>query len=154
MKSSIAACLAAVVAISPFGIDAFTPSASFTPRAPSRTALSAKYNPMDEILDKFPEDTPVLINFYDANTEADIKNDIFRAKTLLKDRCTVVSIKQQDYAELAKLWDADQKSPSMILFEDGKPRMRLYEETHYLEIVAKVGKFCRPAGEEHKDISS
>ena len=58
MKSSIAACLAAVVAISPFGIDAFTPSASFTPRAPSRTALSAKYNTMDEILDKLDGRNP------------------------------------------------------------------------------------------------
>lgn len=57
----------------------------------------AKYNNMDEILAKFPEDIPVLINFYDAATEGDIKNDIVRAKNLLKDRCTVVSIKQQDY---------------------------------------------------------
>jgi len=40
----------------------------------------------------------------------------------------------------------------MILFEDGKPKMRLYEETHYLEIVAKVGQYCRPAGEEHTTI--
>jgi len=52
---------------------------------------------MDEILAKFPEDMPTLINFYDAKTEADIKGDIVRAKGLLKDRCTVVSVKQQDY---------------------------------------------------------
>jgi hypothetical protein len=40
---------------------------------------------------------PILINFYDSATEGDIKGDIVRAKNLLKDRCTVVSIKQQDY---------------------------------------------------------
>ncbi len=57
----------------------------------------AKYNTMEEILAKFPEDKPVLINFYDAGTEADIKSDIVRAKNLLADRCTFVSIKQQDY---------------------------------------------------------
>jgi hypothetical protein len=72
----------------------------------------------------------------------DIKDDIFRAKNLLQDRATVVSVKQQDYADLAKLWDADQKSPSMILFKDGQPITRLYGETHYLEIVAKIGQFC------------
>merc|ERR1712150_233999 len=96
----------------------------------------------DEILALFPEDKPVLINFYDAGTEAAIKDDIFRAKTLLADRATLVSIKQQDYPELAKLWDCDVKTPSMILFKDGNPVTRLYEESHYLEIVAKVGKFC------------
>jgi hypothetical protein len=63
----------------------------------------AKYNSMEEILALFPDDKPVLINFYDANTEAAIKDDIFRAKQLLQDRATVVSIKQQDYPELAKL---------------------------------------------------
>ena len=52
---------------------------------------------MEEILAKFPDDKPVLINFYDAATEADIKSDIVRAKNLLAERCTVVSIKQQDY---------------------------------------------------------
>jgi len=97
---------------------------------------------MEEILALFPEDKPILINFYDAKTENDIKDDIFRAKNLLADRATLVSIKQQDYPELAKLWDADSKSPSMILFKDGKPVTRVYEETHYLEIAAKVGKFC------------
>lgn len=84
----------------------------------------------------------VLINFYDANTEAAIKDDIFRAKKLLEDRATLVSIKQQDYPELAKLWDAAEKSPSMILFKDGSPVTRIYEETFYLDIVARVGKFC------------
>jgi hypothetical protein len=97
---------------------------------------------MEEILALFPEDKPVLINFYDANTENAIKDDIFRAKQLLSDRATLVSIKQQDYPEIAKLWDANEKSPSMILFKDGRPVTRLYEETHYLEIVARIGKFC------------
>mmetsp|Transcript_2092 Transcript_2092/g.4093 ORF Transcript_2092/g.4093 Transcript_2092/m.4093 type:complete len:101 (+) Transcript_2092:1505-1807(+) len=97
---------------------------------------------MDEILALFPDDKPILINFYDANTEAEIKDDIFRAKKLLEGRATVVSIKQQDYSAIAKLWDCDQKSPSMILFKDGKPVTRIYEETFYLDIVAKVGKFC------------
>lgn len=155
MKSTIVASLAAVAALGG-NAHAFAP-ASLPSAAVSASAASAlgmaKYNSMDEIIDLFPEDKPVLINFYDANTENDIKNDIFRAKTLLKDRCTVCSIKQQDYPELAKLWDAADKSPSMILFEDGKPKMRLYEETHYLEIVAKVGKYCRPAGEEHKEVA-
>lgn len=119
-------------------------SFSTSPRrtASTITALGAKYKTMDEILALFPDDKPVLINFYDARTENAIKDDIFRAKTLLKDRATLVSIKQQDYPELAKLWDANVKSPSMILFKDGKPVTRLYEETHYLEIVAKVGQFC------------
>ena len=97
---------------------------------------------MDEILALFPKEKPILINFYDAKTENDIKDDIFRAKNLLQDRATLVSIKQQDYPELAKLWDADDKSPSMILFKDGQPVTRLYEETPYLEIVAKIGQFC------------
>lgn len=97
---------------------------------------------MDEILALFPEDKPVLVNFYDANTEGQIKDDIFRAKKLLEDRATLVSIKQQDYPELAKLWDAAEKSPSMILFKDGKPVTRVYEQTFYLDIVARVGKFC------------
>jgi len=64
---------------------------------------------MEEILAKFPDDKPVVINFYDANTENEIKNDIFRAKELLKDRATLVSIKQQDYPELAAKWDCDKK---------------------------------------------
>lgn len=157
------ACAAALMAVA----EAFAPSSvalqrtatpTFMPRSSSpsaatshvSTALHAKYNSMDEILALFPDDKPILVNFYDASTEAKIKNDIFRAKTLLADRCTVVSIKQQDYPELAKVWDAAEKSPSMILFRDGKPIMRLYEEDHYLEITAKVGAYCRAEGEEHK----
>ena len=102
----------------------------------------AKYNSMDEILALFPEEKPVLINFYDAATENQIKDDIFRAKKLLEDRATLVSIKRQDYPEIAKLWDADEKSPAMILFKDGNPVTRLYEETDPLDIVAKIGKYC------------
>mmetsp|Transcript_20358 Transcript_20358/g.24464 ORF Transcript_20358/g.24464 Transcript_20358/m.24464 type:complete len:151 (-) Transcript_20358:285-737(-) len=144
----VALCVAALAA----SANAFVPShQKSAPVAFARsTQLSAKYNTMDEILALFPEELPVLINFYDANTEADIKDDIFRAKTLLKDRATVCSVKQQDYPELAKLWDCDTKTPSMILFQDGKPVTRIYEESHYLEIVAKVGKFCRAPGEEFK----
>jgi hypothetical protein len=63
----------------------------------SKLWAAAKYKTMEEILAKFPEDLPVLINFYDAKTEDAIKADVVRAKTLLKDRCTLVSIKQQDY---------------------------------------------------------
>ena len=63
----------------------------------------AKYNTMEEILAKFPEDKPVLINFYDKNTEDEIKSDIVRAKNLLAERCTVVSIKQQDYPGTYKI---------------------------------------------------
>ena len=58
---------------------------------------------------------------------------------MLKDRATVVSVKQQDYPELAKLWDCDQKSPSMILFKDGTPVKRVYEKTDYLDIIAQIG---------------
>lgn len=97
---------------------------------------------MDEILALFPEDKPVLVNFYDSSTEDDIRNDIVQAKSLLADRATMVSIKQQDYPDLAKLWDCAEKSPSMILFKDGKPVVRIYQKTHYLEIAAKVAKFC------------
>lgn len=104
--------------------------------------MMAKYNTLEEILALFPEDLPVLINFYDAKTEAAIKDDIFRAKKLLEDRCKVVSMKQQDYPEMAKLWDCDTKSPAMILFKDGNPVMRLYEESNYLEIVSRVGVKC------------
>eukprot|EP00979_Chaetoceros_neogracilis_P012965 scaffold3577_cov262-Chaetoceros_neogracile.AAC.1 len=147
MKTSIV--FLAALAIS--GAQAFAPASKTTFTKPSALSM-AKYNSMDEILAKFPEDMPTLINFYDAKTEADIKSDIVRAKNLLKDRCTVVSIKQQDYPELAKKWDADEKSPSMILFMDGNPLTRIYEETFYLDIVAKVGKYCRPAGEEHKEL--
>ena len=87
-------------------VQAFAPvpsSVAFYPRATTAVGLAAaKYKTMDEILAKFPEDKPVLINFYDANTEAKIKDDILRAKTLLKDRATLVSIKQQDYPDIAK----------------------------------------------------
>ncbi len=94
MKTSIA--LLAALTIS--AVNAFAPASTPFLAKSSPTALSmAKFNTMDEILEKFPEDTPVLINFYDAATEADIKGDIVRAKNLLKGRCTVVSIKQQDY---------------------------------------------------------
>jgi hypothetical protein len=104
---------------------AFVPASR--PTAYSSSSLSAKYKSMDEILALFPEDKPVLINFYDANTESVIKGDIFRAKKLLEDRAKVVSIKQQDYPDLAKLWDCSERSPSMILFKDGKPVTRLFE---------------------------
>ena len=80
--------------------NAFAPSSMHIPKSitSTPTALSmAKYNTMEEILAKFPEDKPVLINFYDSASEAEIKSDIVRAKNLLADRCTVVSIKQQDY---------------------------------------------------------
>ena len=33
----------------------------------------------------------------------------------------LLRLKQQDYPDLAKLWDCSEKSPSMILFKDGKP---------------------------------
>lgn len=115
------------------------PSNSLSSAAYTSTQLSAKYNTMDEILAKFPEDKPILINFYDANTENAIKSDIFKTKEMLKDRATLVSIKRQDYPEIAKLWDADTKSPAMILFKDGQPVKRLYEETDYLEIITRIG---------------
>jgi hypothetical protein len=137
MKISILSTLLAAVA----SVQGFAPSVP-TKYFPSSSALQAKYNSVDEILALFPDDKPVLLNFYDATTEDVIKDDVFRAKTLLKDRATLVSIKQQDYPELAKLWDCADKSPSMILFQDGNPVARLYEETHYLEIVAKFGQYC------------
>ena len=140
MKLSVVSlCLALAFAFS--GVESFVPATS-TAFHRTASSLAAKYNTMDEILALFPEDKPVLINFYDAGTEKDIKDDIFRAKTLLKDRASLVSIKQQDYPELAKLWDCAEKSPSMILFKDGKPVTRMFEQSHYLEIVAKVGTYC------------
>ncbi|EEC51257.1 predicted protein [Phaeodactylum tricornutum CCAP 1055/1] len=140
MKTTIiASYLALLAAISV--VNAFVPQSSANVFGRG-SALGAKYNSMDEILALFPDDKPVLINFYDAGTENSIKDDILRAKNLLEDRAKLVSIKQQDYPEIAKLWDADSKSPSMILFKDGKPVTRLYEQTHYLEIVAHMGKFC------------
>jgi len=70
---------------------------TFITRPNTSQLLMAKYNNMDEILAKFPDEIPVLINFYDASTEGEIKKDIVRAKQLLEGRCTLVSIKQQDY---------------------------------------------------------
>jgi hypothetical protein len=140
MKLSVVSlCLALAAAFA--GVESFAP---VTQTAFHRTSssLAAKYNTMDEILALFPEDKPILINFYDAGTENDIKDDIFRAKTLLKDRASLVSIKQQDYPDLAKIWDCAEKTPSMILFKDGSPVTRIYEQSHYLEIVATVGKYC------------
>merc|ERR1719410_1552522 len=112
------------------------------PAASSSTALFAKYKDMDEILALFPDDKPVLINFYDGKTEDDIKDDIMIAKTNLKERCSFCSIRVQDYPDLAKLWDADLRSPTMILFRDGRPLTRLFELTDSVDIMASVGKFC------------
>jgi hypothetical protein len=133
-----------IIALLATATSAFVPSVvqRSAPISKATQLSMAKYKSMDEILALFPEEKPVLINFYDASTEKDIKADIMRAKELLADRATLVSIKRQDYPELAKLWDADTKSPAMILFRDGQPVTRLYEETHYLEIVARIGKFC------------
>ena len=95
-------------------VHGFVPVAQYDAVA-AATRLYAKYNTMEEILAKFPDDKPVVINFYDANTENEIKNDIFRAKELLKDRATLVSIKQQDYPELAAKWDCDKKVRTLML---------------------------------------
>jgi thioredoxin-like negative regulator of GroEL len=122
--------------------NAFHAPAVTTGRPATHLSMASQYKTMNEILAKFPEDKPVLINIYDANTESAIKEDIMRAKSLLADSLTMVSMKRQDYPEIAKLWDADKKSPAMILFKDGQPVARLYEETHYLEIAAKMRKFC------------
>ena len=96
MKASISFLTAAACI---YGSNAFVPNSrpTFVKNGINKGISMAKYNNMDEILAKFPEDKPILINFYDAATENDIKSDIVRAKNLLKDRCTVVSIKQQDY---------------------------------------------------------
>ncbi len=56
------------------------------------------------------------------------------------------------HEEIAKLWDANEESPAMILFKDGKPVTRLYGESFYLDVVSKIGKFCRAPGEEHVEI--
>mmetsp|Transcript_16391 Transcript_16391/g.21453 ORF Transcript_16391/g.21453 Transcript_16391/m.21453 type:complete len:142 (-) Transcript_16391:310-735(-) len=126
-----------------FGLtNAFAPAPANSMHRGLTAVGMAKYNKMDEILALFPDDKPVLVNFYDAATENEIKNDIFRAKKLLEGRATIVSIKRQDYPELAKLWDCHEITPSMILFKDGNPATRIYGESHYLEIVATVGKFC------------
>ncbi|KAL7580986.1 hypothetical protein ACA910_005800 [Epithemia clementina (nom. ined.)] len=141
MRTSLSVLLLLRLIVSSIGFAPGRPTTA-SRRDSSVVVEMAKFKTIDEILAKFPEDKPVLINFYDANTENEIKNDIFRAKKLLEDRATVVSIKQQDYPELAKLWDCAERSPSMILFKDGNPVTRLYQETHYLEIVARIGKFC------------
>ena len=123
------------VAVLSTRVHAFVPLSSTTRSTTTSTTTNlsmAKYNTMDEILALFPEDKPVLINFYDASTEGAIKDDIFKAKQLLEDRAKLVSIKQQDYPDLAKLWDCSDKSPSMILFKDGKPVTRLYEVRNIL----------------------
>lgn len=101
MKTFTLFSLGAIALSALTGADAFAPSISTTTATTSRqTQLSAKYNTMDEILALFPEDKPVVINFYDANTEGAIKQDIFKAKQLLEDQAKFVSIKQQDYPEL------------------------------------------------------
>ena len=92
--ATILASLALLATLLMGATDAFVapsmPGAAAVATPTSRTALAAKYKTMDEILALFPDDKPVLINFYDANTEADIKDDIFRAKKLLEDRATLV----------------------------------------------------------------
>jgi hypothetical protein len=113
MKSYLIPALLAVVA----SVQGFAPTVPTGARGP--TNLLAKYNTMNEILAKFPVEKPVLINFYDAGTEDDIKGDIFRAKELLKDRATMVSIKQQDYPELAKKWDCDSKVSQNLICTSG-----------------------------------
>lgn len=122
------------------GVDAFLPPQLV--QSTSKTTLFSKIKSMDDLLAKVPDDKPVLVNFFDANTEKEIASDIVRAKQLLADSCTLVSLKQQDYPELAKLWDAADKSPSMILFKDGRPAGRIYGETHFLEIAAKARRLC------------
>jgi len=84
---------ASLISVGGGGVHAFVSPQPTTTRAPLQrrsAALAAKYNSMDEILALFPADKPVLVNFYDAATEADIKDDIFRAKKLLEDRATLV----------------------------------------------------------------
>ena len=70
MKLSFTAILS-TLAVLASTTEAFAPASSTTFR--SASALNAKYNTMDEILALFPEEIPVLINFYDANQEAAIK---------------------------------------------------------------------------------
>mmetsp|Transcript_10227 Transcript_10227/g.15242 ORF Transcript_10227/g.15242 Transcript_10227/m.15242 type:complete len:139 (+) Transcript_10227:53-469(+) len=123
------------------GANAFAPS-NFGVTRPSSTAMYAKYNTIEEILALFPDDKPVLINFYDAGIEDDIKNDIVTLKRVMEGRASVCSAKTQDYPELAKLWDATDVSPTMILFKDGKPVKRILGEYHFLEVSAKIGPLC------------
>jgi hypothetical protein len=70
MKLSILSVLA--VALVSSSVEAFAPSNVVSSRS-SSSKLEAKYNSMDEILALFPEEIPVLINFYDAKTEDEIK---------------------------------------------------------------------------------
>ena len=104
MKTFTLFSLAVMALAAMTGVDAFAPSSSTSTSTTTRQTpiLSAKYNTMDEILALFPEDKPVVINFYDANTEGAIKQDIFKAKQLLEDRAKFVSIKQQDYPDLVR----------------------------------------------------
>ena len=104
MKTFTLFSLAVMALAAMTGVDAFAPSSSTSTSTSTRQTpkLSAKYNTMDEILALFPEDKPVVINFYDANTEGAIKQDIFKAKQLLEDRAKFVSIKQQDYPDLVR----------------------------------------------------
>ncbi|CAJ1967815.1 unnamed protein product [Cylindrotheca closterium] len=137
MKLSILSTIAVLASTA----EAFAPQPTSFRAASS--ALNAKYKTMDEILALFPEEKPVLINFYDATTEEAIKSDLLTTKALLKERATMVSIKQQDYPELAKLWDADSKSPSMILFKDGTPVKRIYGKTDYMDIITDISKYTQ-----------
>lgn len=73
MKLSFAAIIS-TLAVLASTTEAFAPTQPTSFRAESSSsALNAKYNNMDEILALFPEDVPVLINFYDAATEDAIK---------------------------------------------------------------------------------
>lgn len=66
-----------------------------------------------------------------------------QTKALLKDRATLVSIKQQDYPELAKLWDCNEQSPSMILFKDGSPVKRIFGKTDYMDIISQISQYTQ-----------
>ena len=74
MKLSILSLVLTAFA-STVSVEAFAPVATtrISSSSSSSSSLYAKYNTMDEILALFPEDIPVLINFYDANTEDQIK---------------------------------------------------------------------------------
>eukprot|EP00526_Cylindrotheca_closterium_P024633 CAMPEP_0113622700 /NCGR_PEP_ID=MMETSP0017_2-20120614/11646_1 /TAXON_ID=2856 /ORGANISM="Cylindrotheca closterium" /LENGTH=144 /DNA_ID=CAMNT_0000532565 /DNA_START=75 /DNA_END=509 /DNA_ORIENTATION=+ /assembly_acc=CAM_ASM_000147 len=142
MKLSFATILS-TLAVLASTTEAFAPQPTSFRAAASSSALNAKYNSMDEILALFPEELPILINFYDATTEDAIKSDILTTKAMLKERATMVNIKQQDYPELAKLWDCDSKSPSMILFKDGNPVKRVYEKIDYLDIIPEISQYTQ-----------
>lgn len=132
---------ALILALLTVSASAFAPT-SFGGARSSASTLRAKYNSVEEILALFPEDKPTLINFYDASMEDDIKNDIMMLKRVMEGRASVCSAKVQDYPDLAKLWDATDDSPTMILFKDGKPACRVVGEYHFLEVSAKIGRFC------------